>query len=450
MNQTATRNAREASPQPATSTSEGEVLVKVEGVSKKFCRSLKKSMWYGVCDIAAELLPFGRNELQADGSKLQVPNENNLQHATPAQLDTNSQLEPPLRAGEFWAVHDVSFELRRGECLGLIGRNGAGKTTLLKMLTGLIKPDAGHITMRGRIGALIALGAGFNPVLTGRENIYVNGSVLGLSKKEIDEKMEEIIDFAEIREFIDTPVQSYSSGMQVRLGFAVATAMEPDVLILDEVLAVGDAAFRFKCGNRIRKLMSKCAVIFVSHSMEQVGEICSHGILLSSSRLMVNGTAGQAIEAYHGINDKETSSQDAQKAIVADPFIEMCVDLIDDTKFGTPIMIPISITSSKQLEKVAFRVVFFSLNGAMVSEFNSRNQEILLRISPGKNRFLLVISGIPLKPGRHRLDIHFNNAMDSFTLLGRSFLQRDFCVIGSVQGHGATIMGHASICELDS
>ncbi|MEI8078291.1 MAG: ATP-binding cassette domain-containing protein, partial [bacterium] len=157
-----------------------DVLVSVDQVSKKFCRSLKKSLWYGVRDVASEIL--GGN-----------------------------QRERELRTGEFWAVKDVSFELKRGECLGLIGRNGAGKTTLLRMLNGLIKPDHGRITMRGRIGALIALGAGFNPVLTGRENIYVNGSVLGLAKREIDEKIGEIIDFAEIGEFIDTPVQNYSS-----------------------------------------------------------------------------------------------------------------------------------------------------------------------------------------------------------------------------------------------
>src|SRR5580658_5961431 len=152
-----------------------DILVKVEGVRKKFCRSLKKSLWYGLKDMAAEMV---------GGS---------LQH-------------DHLRKDEFWAVNDVSFELKRGECLGLIGRNGAGKTTLLKLLNGLIKPDHGRIEMRGRVGALIALGAGFNPILTGRENIYVNGSVLGLTKKEIDEKIEEIIDFADIRDSIDSPV----------------------------------------------------------------------------------------------------------------------------------------------------------------------------------------------------------------------------------------------------
>src|SRR5215468_4632332 len=161
-----------------------DVLIKVDHVQKKFCRSLKKSLWYGVQDICSEFVPLG----------------------------TSKSRNNELRAGEFLAVDDTSFAVRRGECLGLIGHNGAGKTTLLKMLNGLIKPDKGRIEMRGRVGALIALGAGFNPILTGRENIYINGSVLGLSKKEIDAKIDEIIDFAEIGEFIDAPVQAYSSG----------------------------------------------------------------------------------------------------------------------------------------------------------------------------------------------------------------------------------------------
>ena len=168
-----------------------------------------------------------------------------------------------LRTKEFWAVNNVSFELKRGECLGLIGRNGAGKTTLLKMLNGLIKPDAGRIEMRGRVGALIALGAGFNPILTGRENIYVNGSVLGLTKKEIGAKLDEIVDFAEIGDFIDTPVQNYSSGMAVRLGFAVASSIRPDVLLIDEVLAVGDISFVLRCLNRVSELLPTTAVVFV-------------------------------------------------------------------------------------------------------------------------------------------------------------------------------------------
>ena len=185
-----------------------EVLVRIENVGKIFCRDLKKSLFYGLKDSVRDLT------VQRKGS-------------------ASSASERPLRKGEFWANRGISFELRRGECIGLIGHNGAGKTTLLKMLNGLIKPDTGRIEMRGRLSALIALGAGFNPILTGRENIYINGSVLGFSTKEIDNKIDEIIDFAEIREFIDAPVQTYSSGKQVRLGFAVASTMDPDILIID-------------------------------------------------------------------------------------------------------------------------------------------------------------------------------------------------------------------------
>ena len=245
---------------------DSEVLVSVQGVSKRFCRNLKKSLWYGLKDISSEII--GRN------------------------------FEHELRPDEFWAVNDVSFELRRGECLGLIGRNGAGKTTLLRMLNGLIKPDKGRIEMRGRVGALIALGAGFNSILTGRENIYVNASVLGLSKKEIDEKIEEIIDFAEIDDFIDSPVQTYSSGMQVRLGFAVATALNPDILILDEVLAVGDASFRSKCFKRLGSILTKCAVIFVSHDAYQVRRICDRAIWLKSGKPEYQGDVETTMEKY--------------------------------------------------------------------------------------------------------------------------------------------------------
>lgn len=257
---------------------DSEVLVKVEGVSKKFCRSLKKSLWYGIKDIAHELNPFSHRSTA--GCPLPIDNC------------------PSLRTDEFWAVNNVSFALKRGECLGLIGHNGAGKTTLLKMLNGLIKPDSGLIEMRGRVGALIALGAGFNPILTGRENIYVNASILGLTKREIDEKLDEIIDFAEIGEFIDMPVQNYSSGMQVRLGFAVATSLKPDILLLDEVLAVGDTPFRAKCFKRIGKILCDSAVIFVSHSESQVKRICNSTLLLMQGNVEFKGATEEGLIKY--------------------------------------------------------------------------------------------------------------------------------------------------------
>jgi len=282
-------------------TGSDEVLVRVDGVSKKFCRSLKRSLWYGVCDIAGELNPFARHgSRDTDYKKYSATGSAESGNDQVAFSESPQVTSPPLRDGEFWAVNDVSFELRRGECLGLIGHNGAGKTTLLKMLNGLIKPDTGRIEMNGRVGALIALGAGFNPILTGRENIYIYGSVLGLDRREINSIIDEIIDFAEIREFIDMPVQSYSSGMAVRLGFAVASSLRPDILLLDEVLAVGDIGFVVKCLNRLRDLASDSAVILVSHNMQSISGFCSRVVMLEKGcEVMDTNNVTAAIDRYH-------------------------------------------------------------------------------------------------------------------------------------------------------
>lgn len=204
-----------------------------------------------------------------------------------------------LREGEFWAVNNVSFSLRRGECLGLIGHNGAGKSTLLKILNGLIPPDDGEIVMRGRVAALIELNAGFNPILTGRENIYNQAALLGFSKEETDAKFDAIVAFSEVEEFLDMPVQNYSSGMRVRLGFAVASQMEPDILLIDEVLAVGDVAFRFKCINAIGELMKSAAVIFVTHTMPQVFRICSEAIVMDHGNVTCHSkNVADAVAVY--------------------------------------------------------------------------------------------------------------------------------------------------------
>jgi len=242
-----------------------EVLIRAEHVSKKFCRSLKRSLWYGVQDLTHALLPSKQQQL------------NFAKHG--------ERTDPPLRRDEFWALQDVSFEVKRGECLGLVGQNGAGKSTLLKMLNSLIRPDSGRITMRGRVGALIDLNAGFNPVLTGRENIYNQAALFGFNKKETDAKFEAIVEFSELEDFLDTPVQNYSSGMVVRLGFATITQLEMDILLIDEVLAVGDLGFMFKCLNRMGEIMPETAVVFVSHTMPMVARICNQLMVLASGKL---------------------------------------------------------------------------------------------------------------------------------------------------------------------
>jgi lipopolysaccharide transport system ATP-binding protein len=265
----------------------------VEAVSKKFCRSLKRSLWYGVQDVVKDIYPYGGNGASNDGS-----------FATDLIKCRRS-----LRPDEFWAVNNVSFALRHGECIGLIGHNGAGKTTLLKMLNGLIKPDRGRIEIRGRVGALIALGAGFNPILTGRENVYINGTVLGLTKREIDAKFDEIVQFSGLEEFIDMPVQSYSSGMQVRLGFAVATAIEPNILLIDEVLTVGDASFQTKCINVIKSLQKNgVAIILVSHDMYNILRYCHTGLYLRHGQVVATGPIGDVTARY--IQDQATTSEE--------------------------------------------------------------------------------------------------------------------------------------------
>ena len=258
------------------SPSDCEVLVRCDDVGKRFCRDLKRSLWYGVQDMARDFLG------------VQAPE------------DAERSGRPSLRSQEFWAVEGISFEVRRGQCLGLIGKNGAGKTTILKMLAGLIKPDSGNIELRGRVGGLIALGAGFNPLLTGRENTYVNGAILGFTRREISAKMDEIEAFAEIGDFMDAPVQGYSSGMSVRLGFAIAAILtKPDVLLLDEVLAVGDMGFTIKCLNAVREMASRSAVIFVSHNMQFVSTFCTDVMMLRHGRVhTLTSDLGQGVRAY--------------------------------------------------------------------------------------------------------------------------------------------------------
>ena len=207
-----------------------------------------------------------------------------------------------LRRKEFWAVDDISFEIRKGETLGLIGPNGAGKTTLLKMLNGIIIPDKGSLRIKGRVGALIQIGAGFHPQLTGRENIYINGAILGMGKREIDRKFDAIVEFANIGDFLDTPVKFYSSGMFVRLGFAVAVHCEPDILLVDEVLAVGDYGFQNKCFNRIGELRNNgTTTVVISHNMHLISVFTQRVLLLRKGIVDYNGDVAQGIEKYNSL-----------------------------------------------------------------------------------------------------------------------------------------------------
>lgn len=204
-----------------------------------------------------------------------------------------------LKFNEFWALKDINFTLNKGDRLGILGLNGAGKSTLLKVIAGVLKATEGSVTTKGKIAPLLELGAGFDQQYTGRENIYLYGAVLGFSKKFLDEKYDEIVKFSELEKFIDVPVKNYSSGMKSRLGFSVATLVEPDILILDEVLSVGDAKFRKKSEKKIMSMFDKgVTVLFVSHSLEQVQRLCNKAILLEKGQIIASGTVDEVSKIY--------------------------------------------------------------------------------------------------------------------------------------------------------
>lgn len=348
-----------------------DTLINVEGVSKKFCRSLKRSLWYGLRDLGTELRGGSHGGNQ-------------------------------LRKGEFWAVRDVDFQLQRGECLGLVGRNGAGKTTLLRMLNGLIRPDTGRIEMRGAVGAMIALGAGMKGVLTGRENAYSMAALRGMSKKEADRKIDEIIEFAEIDDAIDSPMQSYSSGMRVRLNFAVASSLDPDILLLDEVLAVGDAAFRNKCYQRIAELRRNAAVIFVSHNMEQIARTSNRALVLDRGQVVFSGAVDEGIRRYEGLNVDKSGNQLTSDAFlsVQEPLSDFAAELEKrDVVSGSSFKVKLKFMSERAMPEFAIKVLFYNTSGAFAADGYLGSKESGLSIREGLNEFEVQIDSLTLKNG---------------------------------------------------
>ncbi|NJM56011.1 MAG: ATP-binding cassette domain-containing protein [Verrucomicrobiae bacterium] len=243
-------------------------MLSIEGLSKRFCRDLHRSLWYGLNDIAREV--------------------------TATRDDVSS-----LRPGEFWALNDVSFDVLRGQCVGIVGSNGAGKTTLLRIVSGLIKPDVGRVTVNGVTAPLLALGAGFNPILTGRENIQINMAILGASREHVRKSFDSVVDFAELSDAIDAPLATYSSGMSARLGFACAIHVQPELLIVDEVLSVGDMRFRAKCYRRLAELRSQgTSILLVSHNSGAILGICDRVAYLRGGRLEQIGEAPAVMRRF--------------------------------------------------------------------------------------------------------------------------------------------------------
>lgn len=330
------------------------------------------------------------------------------------RLIGRSPPERPL----FKALDDVNFSIEQGEVVGIIGHNGAGKSTLLKMLARISTPTLGSISVKGRIAPLIEVGAGFVPDFTGRENVYLNGAILGMSKKEIDRKFDEIVEFAEMRAFIDTPVKRYSSGMQVKLAFAVATSIESEILIVDEVLAVGDLAFQRKCFDRMEQLIKDegRTVLLVSHNIRQVERLCSRVIVLSSGRVTLDDTAKAGCAYFYDFNNEKILSNQSHKNTLksAEKSGDIDVDAIEIYSTSTdeatteivmhaPMKVRLHLTSHCDLDDLEFVLGVHTTDFVYLFSASSTLLQPAISAPQGRRTIEFAFSDISLTPGVYSL-----------------------------------------------
>ncbi|MBI5771135.1 MAG: ABC transporter ATP-binding protein [Verrucomicrobia bacterium] len=319
----------------------------------------------------------------------------------------------PRNEEEFWALRDVSFHVRPGEVVGVIGRNGAGKSTLLKVLSRITEPTAGRARLHGRVASLLEVGTGFHPELTGRENIFLNGAILGMRRTEIRRKFDEIVAFAEVDRFIDTPVKRYSSGMYVRLAFAVAAHLEPEILIVDEVLAVGDAAFQDKCLGKMESIVRGQArtILFVSHNVSAITRLCSRCVLLDQGRLVADATPEAAVSAYLAAGQAHsTSGIDLSRTT---PSAESPIRLLSVVFNGgapllnrRPLRIVLRLHAALPVEKFGLGIGFCHLDGRRVLTLESDYHNGFLRAPhAGEHTVAVEIPCLDLVPGRYRIDV---------------------------------------------
>lgn len=396
-----------------------EPIIRINRVSKKFCRSLRRSLFYGVLDMGTELIGKDRS------------------HSN-------------LRKDEFWAVRDVSFKVEPGETIGLIGHNGAGKTSLLRMLGGLIIPDRGEIKINGRVQALIALGAGFNPVLTGRENIYINASLMGFSKKEINQRFDEIVSFSGLSEFLDMPVQSYSSGMVVRLGFSVAAFLEPDILLIDEVLSVGDLAFRTKCQVRIQELRDKgVSIIIVSHNLHTISHLCPRSIALEKGKVIFDGDTETAIDVYRSSLLKTYEQFDDYIRGGTGEIRIQKLEILNERgenqeifNVGDNVKVRIHYYADKMVENPVFNIVIHILNGHQVTGIRTDVDGVPTGNFEGKGFVDIEIPNFYLLPNAYTFDAVIFHS-DGYTFYDRKNNANHLVIRGGNVVNGIAYLSHS-------
>jgi lipopolysaccharide transport system ATP-binding protein len=335
-------------------------------------------------------------------------NSTRSSNAAPGDTDTRE---------EFWALKNVSFEIQQGEAVGIIGRNGAGKSTLLKLLSRITEPSEGQIELEGRVASLLEVGTGFHPELTGRENIFLNGAVLGMTRVEIKRKFDEIVAFAEVEKFLDTPVKHYSSGMYMRLAFGVAAHLEPEILIVDEVLAVGDAAFQKKCLGKMQQVgQSGRTVLFVSHNMDAIARLCTKCFYLVKGELQMTGIPRDVIKAYSEHSKQVSGEIDLTRmprrfegtgaarllrlrSLQNGNIAAWCYE------YGTPLEFALEFSVSKTLEEPEVGYAIFSLMGTELIGATTYQEHALDRLEPGNYEMRITVPGASLNPGTYVLAV---------------------------------------------
>ncbi len=330
---------------------------------------------------------------------------------------------------EFWALNDVSFEIKKGEVIGIIGKNGAGKSTLLKILSQITKPTTGRIEINGRVASLLEVGTGFHPELTGRENIYLNGTILGMTRQEVKDKFDEIVEFSGVQKFIDTPVKHYSSGMYVRLAFAVAAHLEPEILIIDEVLAVGDADFQKKCLGKMKEVAGKGrTVLFVSHQLSSMMNLCDTGILLEHGELIFKGTIEEAVNRYVSRNifsstiDLSDFSERSGNGLVV--FKSVSINSESDTatiKMGSTIKLSIQIEAKEELMNCSVNVRLNNSSQVKIAAWRSNEHNFNIDLKPGYNNIQLEILDLNIFDGIYNFSLAVFKGKEMFDLIEEAF-----------------------------
>jgi lipopolysaccharide transport system ATP-binding protein len=325
-------------------------------------------------------------------------------------IGASHRSQPNAKREEFWALRDVSFEVKQGEVIGIIGRNGAGKSTLLKLLSRITEPTTGRVSLKGRVASLLEVGTGFHPELTGRENIYLNGAILGMTRVEISKKFDEIVAFAEVEKFLDTPVKHYSSGMYVRLAFAVAAHLEPEILVVDEVLAVGDAAFQKKCLGKMGDVAARegRTVLFVSHNMAAIQQLTKSSLFLEQGEIIFKGITNKAIEKY-----LSSATNHAMMVYKVEHIPRKSTDLSRNVEFislslnhptnlipaDSEISFRIKVRANKAINNFRFSMTIFCIDGTPIGSLFSSDKQSLCKEEVAT--FCLKLRNPNLAPGKY-------------------------------------------------